>query len=128
VPTAVFSGSIEFEDFWCHRHVKVSKCVSSISILNKHIFVFFCSFLNFFESKCHIVTQCDTCPGCHTCVRCHTYHKYQCHLLLVNKLAFQLLISIKSEGCVGGWVGQKVIPRPLADYFVVSRRQKLEVS
>jgi hypothetical protein len=46
--------------FWCHRRVKVSKCVTSISILNWQIWVL-AAFLNFFVSECHIVTQCDTC-------------------------------------------------------------------
>jgi hypothetical protein len=35
VPSAVFTGSIEFEDFQCHRRAEVSKCVTSVSILNK---------------------------------------------------------------------------------------------
>jgi hypothetical protein len=30
VPLAIFGGSIEFEDYWCHIRVKVSKCVTSI--------------------------------------------------------------------------------------------------
>jgi hypothetical protein len=34
VPSAVFRGSIQFEDFRCDRHVKVSKCVTSNLILN----------------------------------------------------------------------------------------------
>jgi hypothetical protein len=33
LPLAVIRGSIEFEDFWCQRCVKVSKCVQSIFIL-----------------------------------------------------------------------------------------------
>jgi hypothetical protein len=67
------------------------------------------------------VTLCDTGYGCHTCVRCHTCHKYQCHVSLVNKLAMgDLLVTDFNKV----WVGQKVIPRPSADYFVVSRRQK----
>jgi hypothetical protein len=28
VPLAVFRGFIEFEDFWCHRRVKMSSCVT----------------------------------------------------------------------------------------------------
>ncbi len=37
------------KDFWCHRRVKVSKCVTSISILNWRIWVLV-AFLNFFVS------------------------------------------------------------------------------
>jgi hypothetical protein len=30
VPSVVFGGSIEFEDGWCQRRVKVSACFTSI--------------------------------------------------------------------------------------------------
>jgi hypothetical protein len=50
VPSAVFRGSIRFEDFWCHRRVNLSKCVTSISILNLQICIFFAFFSSFFVS------------------------------------------------------------------------------
>jgi hypothetical protein len=55
VPSAVFRGSIEFGDFWCHRRVKVSKCVASISILNEQIFAFelFCVIVTNINVICH---------------------------------------------------------------------------
>jgi hypothetical protein len=54
VPSAVFRGSIKFEDFWCQRHVKVSKCVTSIFFLNWQFLHFFFSILELF--LCHSVT------------------------------------------------------------------------
>jgi hypothetical protein len=123
VPSAVFRGFIEFR---CQRRVKVSKCVTSISILDWHICIF-CIF-ELFVSSCHIVTQCDTCVGCHTCVMRQTFHKFQCHVSLISKCVIGHLLKPdlkkvwRREGC------QKVIPRSSADYFVVGRRQILNRS
>jgi hypothetical protein len=46
---------------------------------------------------------------------CHTYHKYQCHVSLVNKCFIgDLLVTDFNKVWRGGWIGvgcQKVIPR-----------------
>jgi hypothetical protein len=60
VPSAVIRGSIEFEDFWCQRCVKVSKCVTSLFILNWQLFCIFCLFFSILELFCVIVSHCDT--------------------------------------------------------------------
>jgi hypothetical protein len=44
VPSVVLTRSFEFEDFRCHRRVKVLKCVTSILMLNWQIFVIFSIF------------------------------------------------------------------------------------
>jgi hypothetical protein len=59
-----------------------------------------------------------------SCVPC-TCHKYQSNGSLVNKCVIgDLLETDLNKVWVEGVVEQKVIPRPLADYFVVGRRQK----
>jgi hypothetical protein len=106
MPSAVFRGSIEFEDFW-------------------FMFYIFFDFLAFW---CHSVTLWHTVThvGCHTCVICHTCHKRQWHISLVKKcVKGDLWVTDFNKVWGEGWRGgQKVIPWPLADYFVVGRRQK----
>jgi hypothetical protein len=53
------------------------------------------------------------------CHRCDTKHKYQCHVSLVNKYPIGDLLETDFNKVWWVGQGQKVIPRPSADYFVV---------
>jgi hypothetical protein len=104
VPLAVIIRSNEFEDFRCHKSVKVS---DSVTLCNIYIILqlaylhFFCFFVNFLLLWCHIVTSCHE---CHNCDMCHTCLKYHCHVSLIIQCVIGGLLGTDFNKVWAGWV------------------------